>query len=131
MLKLSTGMTAGYTALFLFAPRLGYKIFFKGGVLPGTSKTEIPDEPSDVGVQKLRWFGFALAASQIYKMQLTNQLKDNQKKALEADAAVWMLAAALHAEPFVKKTQPKEICLQQFFSMPLTALACFLAARKL
>ena len=132
MLKISTGMTCGYAALFLLAPQLGYKMFFKGGVLPGTSKIEKGgEEADDMGLQKLRWFGFALTATNIYKMSLTNNLKENQKKALECDAAVWMIAAALHAEPYAKKTQPKEICLQQFFAMPLTALMCVLAAKKL
>ena len=121
MLKLSTGMTAGYAALFLLAPGLGYKMFFKGGILPGSKKIEKGgEEADDIGKQQLRWFGFALATSNLYKMSLTNNLKDNQKKALECDAAIWMIAAAMHAEPLAKKTQPKEICIQQFFAMPLT-----------
>lgn len=114
------------------APAIGYKIFFRGGVLPGTSKAEkAPEEPSEVGLQKLRWFGFALVTANLYKLKLTNGLKDQQKSALEIDAFTWLFAAALHVEPCVKKTQPKEICLQQFVAMPLTALACILAAKKL
>jgi len=74
---------------------------------------------------------FALGASEAYKMALTDNLTKQQKKALNVDALVWLTAAAFHVEPFVKKTQPKEICLQQFLAMPLTALACFLAAKKL
>ena len=132
MLKISTAMTGGYALGFLLAPGLCYKIFFKGGVLPGTSKIEKGEEEADdVGKQKLRWFGFALCASEIYKLALTDGLKTNEKKALEVDAAVWMTAALMHAEPFVKKTQPKELCIQQFFAMPLTALMCVLAAKKL
>ena len=74
---------------------------------------------------------FALGASEAYKMALTDNLTKQQKKALNVDALVWLTAAAFHVEPFVKKTQPKELCLQQFIAMPLTALACFLAAKKL
>ena len=124
--------TGFYAGIFLVAPRLAYKIFFRGGVLPGTSKAEnAPEEPTEVGLQKLRWFAFALGASEAYKMALTDNLTKQQKKALNVDALVWLTAAAFHVEPFVKKTQPKEICLQQFLAMPLTALACFLAAKKL
>ena len=131
MLKISTGMTAGYAALFLVAPVLGYKMFFKGGVLPGGGKTDIPDEPAPETKQILRWFGFALAASEIYKYTLTDGGKTQKKEQLQTDAAVWMIAAAMHVEPLVKKTQPKETCIQQFFAMPLTALMCILAAKKL
>ena len=100
--------------------------------MPGTSKAEnAPEEPTEVGLQKLRWFAFALGASEAYKMALTDNLTKQQKKALNVDALVWLTAAAFHVEPFVKKTQPKEICLQLFLAMPLTALACFLAAKKL
>merc|ERR1711934_440818 len=84
---------------------------------------EGPEEPSEVGLQKLRGFGFALVTANLYKLKLTNGLKDQQKSALEIAAFTWLFAAALHVEPCVKKTQPKEICLQQFVAMPLTALA--------
>ena len=108
------------------------QILTKPAPIAGTSKAEnAPEEPTEVGLQKLRWFAFALGASEAYKMALTDNLTKQQKKALNVDALVWLTAAAFHVEPFVKKTQPKELCLQQFIAMPLTALACFLAAKKL
>ena len=99
--------------------------------MPGISKAEnAPEEPTDVGLQKLRWFAFALTTSELYKIKLTDGLKSQQKLALELDALVWLMAGALHIEPFQKKTQPKEMCLQQFVAMPITALLCFLASKK-
>ena len=111
---------------------LCHKIFFKGGIWPGTKKIEkAAEEDDDIGKQKLRWIGFALMASQVYKFALTDNLTTNQKTALETDAKVWTFALAMHVEPFVKKTQPKELCLQQFFTIPLLTLMCVLAAKKL
>ena len=149
MLGVSMALSGGYGALFLAAPGeymrpprregrrtdqkkvLGYKIFFKGTVLPGMTPPDdkkTPPEPAPVAVQIMRWFGTAILWGVLGTYMNSDGATKNLKTNLNQQAIVWATAGAAHAVPHVQGTQPKELCIQQYVLMAATAAACKAAA---
>merc|ERR1719353_618888 len=67
----STAMIGGYAGVFLVAPVLGYKLFFRGGLLPGVPE----NKETGLQVSALNW---ALAAA----MHVPAMLNKTQPKEL-------------------------------------------------
>ena len=131
MLGVSMALSGGYGALFLAAPVLGYKIFFKGTVLPGMTPPDdekTPPEPKPVAVQIMRWFGTAILWGVLGTYMNSDGATKNLKTNLNQQAILWATAGAAHAVPHVQGTQPKELCIQQYVLMAATAAACAAAA---
>merc|ERR1739847_237419 len=83
----STAMVGGYAGVFLVAPIPSYKLFFRGGLLPGVPvNEEVEEEPTKAHAQANRWCGL---------MMLQNVIQP----------------------AMMNKTQPKELCLQQLVVM--------------
>merc|ERR1711959_113566 len=126
----STGMIGGYAGIFLVAPVLAYKTFFRGGVLPGVPENkEVAEEPTKVQVMANRWCGLMMLQNVLNITVMTKGFEENQNEALQLGAVNWALAAAMHVPAMLTKTQPKELCVQQLVVMPVIALANFLASR--
>ena len=149
MLGVSMAFAGGYGMLFLSAPGeymrpprreglrtdkikvLGYKIFFKGTVLPGMTPPDdkkTPPEPAPVAVQIMRWFGTAILWGVLGTYMNSDGATKNLKTNLNQQAILWATAGAAHAVPHVQGTQPKELCIQQYVLMAATAAACKAAA---
>merc|ERR1712224_822203 len=57
----STAMVGGYAGVFLVAPILSYKLFFRGGLLPGVPvNEEVEEEPTKAHAQANRWCGLMM-----------------------------------------------------------------------
>merc|ERR1711959_318920 len=57
----STAMVGGYAGVFLVAPILSYKLFFRGGMLPGVPvNEEVEEEPTKAHAQANRWCGLMM-----------------------------------------------------------------------
>ena len=127
----STAMIGGYAGVFLVAPVLGYKLFFRGGLLPGVPENkEIDEEPTPANVQANRWCGLMMLQNVISIAAFTKGFEENQETGLQVSALNWALAAAMPVPALLNKTQPKELCLQQLVVMPVIAAASFLASRQ-
>merc|ERR1711933_17289 len=126
----STAMVGGYAGVFLVAPILSYKLFFRGGLLPGVPvNEEVEEEPTKAHAQANRWYGLMMLQNVIQTVMMTNNFEENLDTGLKVNAITWSMAAAMHVPAMMNKTQPKELCLQQLVVMPLIAAASFMATR--
>ena len=137
----STAMVGGYAGVFLVAPILSYKLFFRGGLLPGVPvNEEVEEEPTKAHAQANRWCGLMMLQNVIQTVMMTNNFEENLDTGLKVNAITWSMAAvhpvpghwrksAMHVPAMMNKTQPKELCLQQLVVMPLIAAASFMATR--
>ena len=130
-IKMTMAGFSFYGGLGFAAPALCYKLLFRGGIWPGTKKSEtLTDDGDVVHEQAIKWMGFVVLYDIVNSFRLTEGFKVKQKELLENQAGLWILAAAMHAPAYKSGGHPKGICIQNMLYMPVIALVSFLASKK-